>query len=297
MKIFDTHTHFDIIREHIQEKDQDLRKESELHCYRDIWRRAQNTGLSKAVHIGIDLESSRHAMEIASSTPSFPGEIYYSIGYHPSHDMSQKEEIQGVHDFAREKSKDPLFRAIGEVGLDYYWIEDKAERERQRLIFRSFIDLALELDKTLVIHCRDGKDEEENALEDTWKILDSYAEMPKTIMHCFSGDASYAKRFQELGCYISFAGNVTFKNAAELREALSVTSKDRLLIETDAPYLTPMPHRGKRNEPAYLPFTLKFISDYLKEDEQKLAATIYANSLKAFSINTEDKADKQTEMK
>ncbi len=276
MKLFDTHTHFDLILDK-------ERGEISRERLQELWQRSQQADVVRAVHIGIDEKSNHQAVRIAAALPG----VYYSAGYHPSHDMLQIEEIRRIHETARAQRADPRFVAIGEVGLDYYWIKDRDERVRQQEVFAGFLDLARDLEKTVIIHCRDGQDHDSDALADCYRILSNAANLPRTIMHCFSGDSRQTRRFQKLGCFISFAGNVTFPKAVNLHEAALATDRDRILIETDAPYLTPVPFRGQGNDPSYLPHTLKFLASRLQEDEEKLAERIYQNSVQAFGVHDE----------
>lgn len=271
LEFFDTHTHLDLIAEKAEQSEE------------QIWQRARQGAVAKALHIGIDWASSRKALALAHQLDG----VLASIGYHPSNGAEQDNEIPQIMDLARREraSGNGHFVAIGEVGLDYYWIEDDKRRQRQREIFAQFISLAVELDKTLVVHCRDGEAESgQNAMEDCRRLLEQAPALPKTIMHCYGGTASQIQGFQELGCYISFAGNVTFKKAQELQQAAKLVPVDHLLIETDAPYLTPVPHRGKRNEPAMVRHTFDFLRELLGQKETEFAYRLWRNSHEAFGL-------------
>ena len=163
---------------------------------------------------------------------------------------------------------------MGETGLDYFRTGEEG-RAVQEESFRRHIDLAKRLDKTLVIHDRDAHD-------DVLRVLDSEGAPERWVMHCFSGDAGFARECLSRGAYLSFAGTVTFKNAAPLREALAVAPLDRVLVETDAPYLTPMPHRGQVNGSYLVPLTVRAMADVRGDDLGELCAAIDGNTEVAF---------------
>jgi TatD DNase family protein len=165
-------------------------------------------------------------------------------------------------------------RAVGETGLDYYRTGE-AGRAAQHESFRAHIGLAKALDKTLVIHDRD-------AHEDVVGLLDDVGAPERWVMHCFSGDADFARACLDRGAYLSFAGTVTFKNAEPLREALRVAPLDRILVETDAPYLTPMPHRGRPNASYLVPLTVRSMAGTRGIGVSELCAAIEANTDAAF---------------
>src|SRR5690606_16846764 len=150
----------------------------------------------------------------------------------------------------------------GETGLDYYRT-DESGRAAQHESFRAHIDMAKRLDKTLVVHDRD-------AHADVLEVLDEVGPPERTVMHCVSGDADFARAYLDRGCWLSFAGVVTFKNAPNVREALAVTPLDRILVETDAPFLTPAPYRGKPNASYLLPHTVRMMAGALDCDLEEL---------------------------
>ena len=166
-------------------------------------------------------------------------------------------------------------RAVGETGLDYYRTRDAAGQERQREAFAAHIGWATAYDKTLVIHDRD-------AHADVLAVLDHQGPPPRIVMHCFSGDFDFARACLERGAYLSFAGTVTFKNNGSLRSALAVTPLDRILVETDAPYLTPMPYRGRPNASYLIPHTARFMAETLGVDLAVLSQALNDNAEAAF---------------
>lgn len=243
--------------------------------------RAASAGIAACVVIGTDVESSVRAMRIAKKTP--PGGVVWptrfaSIGLHP-HDASTGTE--GISRLIRESvtvldgDRPPgSLVAVGECGLDYFY--EHSSRAAQRRAFGEQIALANAHDLTLVIHTRD-------AWEDTFSILSDTGVPHRTILHCFSGGPEEAERFVSLGCFLSFSGIVTFKNAESIREAATVCPADRLLIETDSPYLAPVPHRGAVNEPGYVAIVGEFLAELRGEDPATFSATTVTNAARAFA--------------
>ncbi len=201
--------------------------------------RAKAKGLKKVINVGYDLESSERSLALAQADSW----IQCAVGYHPHDAKSATEE--GLARI-REMAALPEVVGIGEIGLDFYY--DNSPRDIQREVFRQQIRLAKEANLPVIIHCRD-------AIQECYDILaeEDISEIGG-IMHCYSGSYEMAMRFIDLGMYISLAGPVTFKNARSLKEVAEKIPLDRLLIETDSPYLTPDPYRGKRNEPAHVAY-------------------------------------------
>ena len=168
----------------------------------------------------------------------------------------------------------PQVRGVGETGLDYFRTGPEGTAAQQ-YSFRRHIAIAKEQDKALVIHDRD-------AHEDVLRILLEEGAPSTVVFHCYSGDAAMAKVCAEHGYYLSFAGTVSYKNAQNLRDAVAVASRDRLLVETDAPFLTPVPHRGRPNAPYLIPLTLRVMAAARGENEDTLAAAVAANTARAF---------------
>jgi TatD DNase family protein len=196
----------------------------------DVVAEAAAGGVTRMMTVGCTLEDSRRAIEIADRYDS----VWATAGIHP-HDA--KDGIDGLAELI---DSSPVV-AVGECGLDYHY--DHSPRDVQQGVFRAQIALALERDLALVIHTRE-------AWKDTFEILDEVGMPPRTVFHCFTGGPSEAEQCLERGAYLSFSGIVTFTTADELRAAVRLTPTDRTLVETDAPYLTPVPHRGKPNRPA-----------------------------------------------
>lgn len=203
----------------------------------EVLRRAEAAGVEWFVNIGTDLESSKEALKLAESRKN----IFATGGIHP-HDTKGADEksVQAVGEFLRH----PKMVAIGEVGLDFF--RDHSPREQQEKIFSAFLKLHRETGKPMVIHCRD-------AYERLLEMLQDFLKPPiQGVMHCFSSDKTMMKRFLDLGLFISFAGPLTYKKNDSLREACRACPQDRLLLETDAPFLPPQTRRGQRNESAWL---------------------------------------------
>ena len=176
-----------------------------------------------------------------------------AVGIHPSDVKKLNDDIWNKF---IEESSNPYVNAIGEIGLDYYW--DKDNKDDQKDIFIKQIEIANKLNKPILVHSRD-------AMQDTFDIMKKYP--AKGVMHCYSGSREMAKEFMKLGYYLSLGGPVTYKNANEPKEVAKIIDDDKILIETDCPYLTPVPFRGKRNEPSYVVYTGKYISELRNVDE------------------------------
>jgi TatD DNase family protein len=254
--VYDNHTHLEI-QDGVESLD-----------FKEQLDRASSVGVRGVVQVGTDLETSRWSAEIASHEPR----VLAAVALHPNEapDLVAKglldEHLAGIADLARR----PRVRAIGETGLDFYRTGEDG-RDAQERAFEAHIAIAKENDLALQIHDRD-------AHRDVLRVLRRVGAPERTVFHCFSGDAEFATEVAEAGWFLSFAGTVTFKNAGALREALEVIPRANILIETDAPYLTPMPFRGRPNSSYLLPHTLRFMADHLDTDASMLAAQISSNT-------------------
>lgn len=235
---------------------------------------AAAVGVPRIVQIGCDLRGARWAVEAAATYDA----LVAGVALHPNEAprlpeqgtdldtaMAEIEALAGAHD---------KVRAVGETGLDHFRTGEEG-RAVQVESFRRHIDLAKRLDKTLVIHDRDAHD-------DVLRVLDEEGAPERWVMHCFSGDADFAKACLDRGAYLSFAGTVTFKNAQPLRDALLVAPRDRLLVETDAPYLTPHPHRGQVNASYLVPLTVRAMAEVRDDDLETLCLALDATTEEAF---------------
>jgi len=228
---------------------------------------ARSAGVAAVIAIGIDLESSRRAVGYAETHD----DVFATVGMHP-HD-SRKLDENLLTKMEKLAGSDRV-RAIGECGLDYY--RDRAPRDVQQRAFIMQIGLARQLDLPIVVHVREAE-------EDAMTLLGEFAEGLTVIMHCFSLTADIAE-CNERGYYASFAGNLTYKNADDLRAAAALVREDRLLIETDAPFLTPMPYRGKDNQPAWIGYTAAMLAEARGWDMARVMAVTTANARRAFGL-------------
>ena len=254
------------------------------HCHLDIARgeplphdealaAAAAVGVPRVVQIGCDLPGARWAVEAAASYDA----LVAGVGLHPNE--APRLAVAGELDASyaaieRLAQAHPKVRAVGETGLDFFRTGEEG-RAAQVASFRWHIDLAKRLDKTLVIHDRD-------AHEEVLAVIEDEGPPQRWVMHCFSGDAGFARRCLDRGAFLSFAGTVTFKNAPHLREALAVTPPDRVLVETDAPYLTPMPYRGRPNASYLVPLTVRATAEVRGDDVEQLCRAIDANTDAAY---------------
>jgi TatD DNase family protein len=217
------------------------------------------------VAIGIDVQSSRRALELARAH-----ELFASAGVHPNSALEWDDTAAAAVD---ELLGDERVVGVGETGLDFY--RDSAPADRQRGAFADHIELAKRHAKCLIIHTRES-------IDDVMDMLESSGPPPKLIFHCWSAGLDELARALELGACISFAGSVTFKNAPGLRIAAARVPDDRLLVETDSPFLAPVPHRGRPNEPAYLPLTGEVIARERASSPEEVARRTTANARRVF---------------
>ena len=232
---------------------------------------AKAVGVTRIVQVGCDLDGSRWAVETANAFD----EIVAAVAIHPNEAPLLGDGLgEALAEIERLAASGPRVRAVGETGLDYYRTGEDGHAA-QHESFREHIRIAKRHDKTLVIHDRDAHD-------DVLKILDEEGAPARTVMHCFSGDGDFARQCLDRGAWLSYAGTVTFRNAENLREALKVTPRDKILVETDAPFLTPMPHRGSPNASYLIPHTVRFMADLLGISVESLCRDIEANTDRAF---------------
>ena len=254
--VYDNHTHLEIAD-----------GETALD-YREQLDRASSVGIKGVVQVGTDVETSRWSAEMALREPR----MLAAVAIHPNE--TPELDAAGTLDAALAEidalAARPRVRAIGETGLDFFRTAEDG-RAAQLRAFEAHIAIAKSHGLALQIHDRDAHAE-------VISTLLRVGAPEKTVFHCFSGDAEMARTCADLGWYLSFAGTVTFKNAAPLREALAAIPRDRILIETDAPYLTPMPYRGRPNAPYLVPHTLRAMAEHLETDVALLAAQISSNT-------------------
>ena len=254
--LFDTHAHLQF-----PEFDADLPA---------VLERARGAGVRWMLTIGTSVETSRAAVALADLEP----DIYAAVGIHP-HDASEADD-QTFEELQKLAESSPRMVAIGEIGLDFF--RNLSPREVQIEVFRRQLDLSRRVRKPVLIHCRDAHTE-------TVEILraEGVREVGG-IMHCFSGDEAVARQCLDLGLLVSIAGPVTYPNARKLPAVVKMVPGDRLVVETDCPFLPPQPYRGKRNEPAYLPITAARVAELKGVPEDKLGAQMAENALALFGI-------------
>jgi TatD DNase family protein len=272
--VVDNHCHLDLARRY-GEADQPAENEGGDSGFtvEDALGAAAAVGVPRIVQIGCDLPGARWAVEAADRYDA----LVAGVALHPNEapGLAAAGRLDdAVAEIERLAASSERVRAVGETGLDYFRTGEDG-RAAQHESFRRHIDLAKRLDKTLVIHDRDAHDH-------VLRILDEEGVPGRVVMHCFSGDAAFARACLDRGAWLSFAGTVTFKNAEPLREALRLSPLDRVLVETDAPYLTPTPYRGRTNASYLVPVTVRAMAQARQEDLTALCEAIEANTAAAF---------------
>ena len=233
----------------------------------EVLTRAHDNGVDRLLTVGIDVASSETATELAAHEG-----VWASVGVHPN---SADEWDARALERTEELAGRPGVVAIGESGLDFY--RDYVEPAVQQSAFEAHIELCKKLDKTLVIHTR-------SSLDEALGVLDAVGPPARFVFHCWSGDIDQLSRAAELGAFISFAGNVSFKSAEDLRAAAVATPADRLLVETDSPFLTPVPERGKPNEPRLVAAVGAAVAAARGQTEDEVARLTSSNAERAFAL-------------
>ena len=258
MEYFDTHAHYD---------DDKFNEDRE-----EVIEKIFNSGVTKCVNMGCDIESSQKAIEIANNNDF----IYAAVGLHPEEIPQSEDElwktILQIKDLAVQNKK---VVAIGEIGLDYYW--NKENKELQKQAFIKQIELANELKLPVSIHTRD-------AIDDMISIIRNYKIENGGVLHCCPFNRELVKHGLENGLYIGFGGTSTFKNSKNAKEIVNMVPDDRILIETDSPYLSPEPKRGTRNDSSNLQYIVEKLAEYKNMEPEKMAKLTYENAKKLFKI-------------
>ncbi|NLT29398.1 MAG: TatD family hydrolase [Propionibacterium sp.] len=267
VEVVDSHTHLDTVQAY-------------TGCPPDeAIAAAAAVGVTRLAQIGCDVAGSRWAVELAHR---YPG-VVATVALHPN-DAARTaarsaealtEALADIEALLADPHNDEVLRGVGETGLDYYRTTEPALQRAQQESFAAHIEFAHRFARTLVIHNR-------NSHDDLLAVLDECTVPERVIMHCFSGDAAFARQCLDRGAWLSFPGTVTYKANHELREALDVVPLDRLLVETDAPFLTPVPHRGWPNAPVLVPHTVEFIAEHRGEGLAEVAAALTANAFAAY---------------
>ena len=257
--IFDTHCH--------------LNDEQILSDIDNVLKRAKENNITKILVPGWDYKSSLKAIELANKFD----DVYAAVGIHPTdvYDMTDSD-----YENFEKLLGNPKIVAIGEIGLDYHWCNDQCQRELQKKWFIKQIELANKHNLPVIIHNRD-------AFDDCLQILKGHKIYNSGVMHCYSGSAEYLKEIINLNLYVGLDGPVTYKNSKTPKEIAQIVPIDKLLIETDSPYLTPHPFRGKLNEPSYVRLVLNEIANLRSMDINDLEQILYINSCRLFGIKNE----------
>lgn len=251
--IFDTHAHYD---------DERFSEDSE-----ELLSSLEYKGITGVISCGVNAESSKANLRLAEKYPF----IYAAVGYHG---LNTEDLTDDYIEFLKDLIKNEKVVAIGEIGLDYHY--EKETRDIQLKIFREQIELANEYDLPVIVHDRE-------AHEDTLNILKELK--PKGVIHCFTGSVEMAKEIVKIGMYIGLGGAVTFKNAVKPVEVAKFVPADRLLVETDCPYMTPVPHRGKRNDSSLIPYTAEKIAEVRGVTAQEILDLTTENARELFCIS------------
>ena len=269
LELFDTHAHLG---------DDGCPDETEYY------RRAEEAGVPWILLCGSDFESSRCAAEFASHFDR----VFFAAGLHPLDVVKHPCETEKFEAFAAA----PRFAAVGEIGLDYYY--ERGTREKQLEVFRSFLELALRLDRPAIVHTRDV-DGSTLAYDDAYTLLADFAHAGgQFVLHSFAGSIADFERFEALGAYFGCGGMVTFKKADNIRALALRYPEDRILLETDSPYLAPVPFRGKENHPGFLPWTAHSLAALRGWSMQKTVNLTTSNAKRFFRIPPEHEELKQT---
>ena len=239
-----------------------------------IIARAGDAGVERVISIGVKLSTVDAPRKIAENFDN----VWFSVGVHP-HEAANEVDACNLDAFL-EHAHHPKCVAIGEAGLDYFY--DHAPRALQAQSFRTQIQVARQLDLPIIVHARDADNDMADIIEDEMK-----KGAFRGVLHCFSSGAELARRATDVGFYVSFSGILTFNKSDELRAIAADVPADRLLVETDAPFLAPMPHRGKTNEPAYTAYTLAKLAEVRGQTINAMAAQTYDNTLRLFNRMTQ----------
>ncbi|MDP7063107.1 MAG: TatD family hydrolase [Planctomycetota bacterium] len=252
----------------------------DTHCHL-VWReqenppgpqlqRAREAGVERFVCVATDLESAGRCLSLAQQE----SDVFASVGIHPN-DVGNMEELKPQLKQLRGMVQESDWVAIGETGLDYF--RDWASPEVQLESLEYHLQLSHEFDLPVILHCRD-------AIDGLLPVLENFEGKLNGVMHCYSDGPEPIERLVDLGMHVSFAGNMTFPKSQPLRDAAAVVPEERLLVETDAPFLAPQAKRGKRNEPAYVAYTLQVLAEIRGVDAEELALTTSTNAAKLFDL-------------
>ncbi|MDD3102023.1 MAG: TatD family hydrolase [Patescibacteria group bacterium] len=246
--------------------------------YKEVIKRSLDNGVQAIINIGTDLESSKKVVAIANEFQN----CYAAVGLHPT-DI-EKENFDPKKYINLVNLNQDKIKAIGETGLDYYHITNNAERDKQKEIFKKHLELAQKLNLPIIIHCRGSKENPKDAYLEILSILSSLSFIPRGVIHCFTSDLEIAQKFLNLGFYLGFTGVITFKNTHSLFEVVKNVDLNRILIETDCPFLAPEPHRGEQNEPSYVRFVAEKIAEIKELSLEEIIKITTQNAIKLFNL-------------
>ena len=263
--MIDTHCHLTMVL--------DENKKIDYNQIDDIIKRMKENGVTNAITMGTNLQDSINALEIAKRYNN----IYCAIGIHPEDADDVNDNIFNQLDkLIKQNIESGKLVAIGEIGLDYYWRKDN--KDKQIEIFKRQIELAIKYDLPIVVHCRE-------AYGDMLEILKQYSPLKNAgVIHCYSGSIDWAKEIIKLGFLISFTGVVTYSNAVNVQEVVKWVDNENFMVETDSPFLTPVPFRGKVNNPSYTKYTLEYIAKLKNENIENLNKITTNNAIKLFKL-------------
>jgi TatD DNase family protein len=250
----------------------------DTHCHLDYCADPHTAAagmLTALVSIGTNVERCQKTLELAQTHPN----VWAGVGIHPNNASDAKDPQ--IRQKIEEMALHPRVVAIGETGFDTHWDDETLETQRKSFLWQ--VDLAKRLDKPLILHVRDKQGKEDASLEAARMLRD--ANYSKGILHCFNGHSKLLETGLELGWLVSFAGNLTYPKAKELHEAAKTISKDRLLVETDSPFLSPIPKRGEKNVPANVRYTAAFLASLRQESVEEVEAYTDANAKRIYKFS------------
>lgn len=255
--IFETHAHYD-----------DERFTSDREA---LLASLSDCGIKRVVNVGASIDTTRNSIQLAENYEF----IYAAVGVHPS-DIGELDEAQFT--WLKEQTKHPKAVAVGEIGLDYYWEKELEVQEKQRYWFKRQLELAKEVNLPVIVHSRE-------AAADTMAILkEAHTKDLKAVIHCYSYSPELAKEFVKMGYYIGVGGVVTFKNAKKLKETVMQIPLERILLETDCPYLAPEPYRSKRNDSRYLSYVVEKIAELKGITAEEVENVTWQNAMEFYRI-------------
>jgi TatD DNase family protein len=249
----------------------------DTHCHLDYCANPEGAAdptLTAMVSIGTNVERCVRTLELATRYPN----VWAAVGIHPNNASDAKDK--SIREKIEEMASHPRVVGIGETGFDTHWDDETLETQRESFLWQA--ELARKLDKPLILHVRDKQGQEDASLEAVQMVTE--ANYSKGILHCFNGHQKLLETGLELGWFVSFAGNLTYPKAKELHEAAKVISNDRLLVETDSPFLSPIPKRGEKNVPANVRYTAAFLASLRKESVEEVEAYTDVNAKRIYKL-------------